>query len=48
MDEFNRHKAWIAVSQLGATPTLLVNGSKLPDNYQIEDSKYFTDLEFEI
>lgn len=48
MDEFNRHKAWIAVSQLGATPTLLVNGSKLPDNYQIEDLKYFTDLEFEI
>ncbi|MPM72033.1 hypothetical protein SDC9_119006 [bioreactor metagenome] len=47
-EEFNRHKAWIRVSQLRATPTVLVNGYKLPDNYKIEDLKYFIDLEFEI
>lgn len=47
-EEFNRHKAWIASYQLRATPTVLINGYKLPDNYKIEDLKYFTDLEFEI
>ena len=47
-EEFNRHQAWIQVSQLRATPTLLVNGYKLPDSYKIEDMKYFIDLEFEI
>ncbi len=48
VDEFNRHKEWIKTSQLRATPTILVNGFKLPDNYQIEDLNFFTDLEFEI
>ncbi|OPZ26831.1 MAG: Peptidase C39 family protein [Bacteroidetes bacterium ADurb.BinA174] len=47
VDEFNRHKEWIKTSQLRATPTILVNGFKLPDNYQIEDLIYFADLEFE-
>lgn len=47
-EEFNRHKAWIQASQIRTTPTVLVNGFKLPDNYQVEDLKYFTDLEFEI
>lgn len=47
MEEFNRHKAWLTKSLLRATPTILVNGFKLPDNYQIEDLKYFSDFEFE-
>lgn len=47
-EEFNLHKAWIQKSQFRATPTLLVNGYKLPVNYRIEDLKYFTDLDFEI
>lgn len=47
-NEFNRHQAWIKISQLRSTPTILVNGYKLPDNYKIEDMKCFTDLEFEI
>lgn len=42
-DEFNRHKAWVTTSQLHATPTILVKGHKLPENYKIEDLKYFTD-----
>ncbi len=48
IEEFNRHKVWVKTSQMRATPTLLVNGYKLPENYMIEDLKYFTDLEFEI
>jgi hypothetical protein len=40
--EFRRHKAWIERTRLNATPTIIVNGYKLPDNYKIEDLKYFT------
>ena len=47
-EEFNLHKAWIKRSQFRATPTVLVNGYKLPVNYMIEDLKYFTDPDFEI
>ena len=31
-------------TQLRATPTILVNGYQLPENYKIEDLKYFTAL----
>lgn len=47
-EEFNLHKAWIQMSKFRSTPTLLVNGYKLPVNYKIEDLKYFTDPDFEI
>jgi len=40
--EFQKHEAWKAKTQLRATPTILVNGHKLPDNYKIEDLRYFT------
>lgn len=46
--EFLRHKQWKEESQLSATPTILVNGYKLPDNYKIEDLKYFTNLNIDI
>ena len=39
-DEFKKHKAWKEKSQLSATPTILVNGYKLPDNYKIEDMRF--------
>ncbi|MCL1933940.1 MAG: thioredoxin domain-containing protein [Candidatus Azobacteroides sp.] len=39
--EFQKHEAWREKTQLRATPTILVNGYKLPDNYKIEDLKYF-------
>lgn len=48
IEEFNRHKVWIKNAQLHATPIPLVNGYKLPESYQLEDLKYFTELEFEI
>jgi len=39
--EFQKHESWKVKSQLRATPTILVNGYKLPDNYKIEDLRYF-------
>ena len=48
IDELNQHNIWIKESQLHATPTILVNGYKLPEVYQLEDLKYFTDLKVEI
>jgi len=43
--EFQKHEAWKEKTKLTATPTLLVNGYKLPDNYKIEDLKNFADVE---
>jgi len=43
--EFQKHEAWKAKTQLRATPTILVDGYKLPDNYKIEDLKYFFNLD---
>ncbi|MCL2649913.1 MAG: thioredoxin domain-containing protein [Candidatus Azobacteroides sp.] len=42
--EFQKHEAWKEKTQLRATPTILVNGYKLPDNYKIENLRYFTDF----
>lgn len=46
-NEFNRHQKWKLETKLKATPTILINGYKLPDNYKIEDLKYFFDLEID-
>jgi protein-disulfide isomerase len=46
--EFQKHEAWIAKTQLRATPTILIHGYKVPDNYKIEDLRYFTELEIDI
>lgn len=35
--EFDRHEAWRKATGFQATPTLLVNGHKLPYGYQVED-----------
>ena len=48
IEELNQHNIWIKESQLHATPTILVNGYKLPEIYQLEDLKYFTDLAFKV
>lgn len=40
IDEFEKHKIWKAQSGLIATPTILVNGYKLPNIYKIEDLVY--------
>lgn len=42
--EFESHTAWKRKTGLNLTPTILVNGYKLPDNYKIEDLKFFTDF----
>jgi len=42
--EFQKHDSWKAITQLRATPTIIVNGYKLPDNYKIEDLRYFTEF----
>jgi hypothetical protein len=46
--EFQKHKEWKEETKLRATPAILVNGYKLPENYRIEDLRYFTDFDFEI
>ena len=46
--EFQKHEAWKAKTQLRATPTILVNGYKLPENYKIEDLRYFTDSDIDV
>jgi hypothetical protein len=44
-EEFLRHEKWKEDTGLRATPTVLVNGYKLPDNYKIEDLRYFFKLD---
>jgi len=46
--EFQKHESWKKKTQLRATPTIIVNGYKLPDNYKIEDLRYFTEFNFEV
>jgi len=46
--EFKRHQVWKEKTQLRATPTILVEGYKLPDNYKIEDLRYFTEFNVNI
>ena len=43
--EFQKHESWKKKTQLRATPTILVNGYKLPENYKIEDLCYFTEFD---
>jgi len=45
--EFQRHEAWRNKTQLRATPTVLLNGYQLPENYKVEDLRYFTELNIE-
>jgi protein-disulfide isomerase len=43
--EFAKHRAWRERTGIRATPTLLVNGWLLPENYRLEHLRYFTDLD---
>ncbi|WP_352422602.1 vitamin K epoxide reductase family protein [Proteiniphilum sp.] len=45
MTEFDMHERWKEQSGLRATPTILVNGYKLPDNFKVEDIRYFKNIE---
>lgn len=42
--EFKNHELWKLNSRLSPTPTIFVNGHKLPNNYKIEDLAYFSEL----
>lgn len=42
--ELDKHKNWKSITKLELTPTILINGYKLPENYQIEDLRYFSEL----
>jgi len=42
--EFQKHQSWKEKTQLRATPTIIVNGYKLPENYKIEDLRHFTEF----
>jgi hypothetical protein len=46
--EFQKHKSWKKKTQLRATPTILVNGYKLPETYKIEDLQYFTEFDLNL
>jgi len=46
--EFRKHEAWKEKTQLRATPAILLYGYKLPDNYKIEDLRYFTEFNFDV
>jgi len=39
-EQLSRQKEWVTVAEITATPTLLVNGYKLPKSYQLSDLKY--------
>ena len=42
--ELENHRKWKSDNKFGATPTILINGYKLPENYQIEDYRYISEL----
>lgn len=43
--EIHKHNEWRQEVGIHATPTILINGYELPENYKIEDLVYFTKLE---
>jgi len=43
-NEFLQHKKWKETVQIYGTPTILINGYELPDNYKIEDLKFLADF----
>lgn len=44
--EWNKHKEWRKNTKLATTPTILVNGYKLPEEYEIEDLTMIIDADF--
>lgn len=42
--EFAKHELWKEKSGLRATPTILVNGYKLPNNFKVEDLRFLSNL----
>ncbi|MDL2299857.1 thioredoxin domain-containing protein [Bacteroides sp. OttesenSCG-928-E20] len=40
-EEWNKHQKWLKAAQIVATPTVLINGYRLPESYKLEDIKHF-------
>ena len=38
--EFRKHESWRKQTEIRATPTVLVNGYRLPESYKIEDLEF--------
>ena len=38
--KMDKQKAWCEMAEVTATPTMLLNGYRLPDLYQLPDLKY--------
>ena len=43
-EEIQLHNKWKKYSNLAATPTILINGRLMPDDYSVEDLEYITSL----
>ena len=46
--EYQNHERWKGKMQLRNTPTILVNGYKLPENYKIEDLRFISEFNVDI
>jgi uncharacterized membrane protein len=42
--ELQKHKKWLDSTKIRATPTILFDGYELPENYHLEDLKYFMSI----
>lgn len=42
-NKINKQKAWCRMAEVTATPTILLNGYRLPDMYQLPNLKYMLD-----
>ncbi|MDF2476949.1 MAG: hypothetical protein K0S24_2432 [Sphingobacterium sp.] len=45
IDEFDKHKKWLIEAKVDETPTILVNGYKLPANYNLENLKFISKVD---
>ena len=43
-EELDEHYQWKKYNQLSVTPTILINGYLLPENYNVEDLEYFCNI----
>lgn len=43
-EELDKHYQWKKYNQLSVTPTILINGYLLPENYNVEDLEYFCNI----
>lgn len=40
-EKFDKQQEWCNLIEIEVTPTILINGYKLPKPYQVDDIKYF-------